>query len=732
MISVIFKLYFLFRKSAIRDFEKLPKKKPINSQDLEIIIKKDPMTAAIEIIDSDLESALNERNMNGERQQLLWKVIAHICHDDVANQTRNKILTIVADSKLLTDHLLHFLVNLRVLENLNQIVGFLKNVTNSLEKIVQCLPSKASNIRVANTLLSDLTESLGKEGQTCREVEESIKGLNRQLEELEKDKERIQQAKRIGRNPPPNDFREQTVLPTVHELQVGHEPYLRQSITRGVYADSDHYFDVQFRLLKEDFVRPLRNGISEYLTFKKANPNRSIRLQDIHIYTDVQFKKYVIDKTGLFHQVSFNKLDHVRWKTSKRLMYGSLLILSNDDFQTFLFATVAKREADQLQNGLLTISLVNQEDASMLQEGTFVMAESTVFFEAYRPVLAGLQVMPASSLPLSKYILGHCNAVSEPLYLHGGSLENENTAARDVKGVTIDISPLLKGEREDTAQTTFIPVLQYSTWSNLKDVELDTSQLEAIQTALTKEISLIQGPPGTGKTYVGLKLVETLLKNRRILSRDGGHIKPILLVCCTNHALDQFLEGILQFHSSGIVRVGSRSKSELLQTNNLNHLASMYDNDNYEEWRDLLDEMEKTENKFRDIEQGLSLIQKYIVRDSVLESFLSEEHIQSFENSSSKSEFTSKTTEWLLSERQNDPDWIALESTPANQEQRPEHVDGNHGRDLNEMATSDLSKEFEDERSIIESGRMIDDDFDHGPSDSPNKTNRPDGNMTDQ
>lgn len=36
--------------------------------------------------------------------------------------------------------------------------------------------------------------------------------------------------------------------------------------------------------------------------------------------------------------------------------------------------------------------------------------------------------------------------------------------------------------------------------------------MSAIEQALTKELAIIQGPPGTGKTYVGLKVIRTLLK----------------------------------------------------------------------------------------------------------------------------------------------------------------------------------------------------------------------------
>ena len=46
---------------------------------------------------------------------------------------------------------------------------------------------------------------------------------------------------------------------------------------------------------------------------------------------------------------------------------------------------------------------------------------------------------------------------------------------------------------------------------------------------------LIQGPPGTGKTYLGLKIVETLFKNRfKVMNKYcKSSLSPILIVCYT-------------------------------------------------------------------------------------------------------------------------------------------------------------------------------------------------------
>lgn len=102
-----------------------------------------------------------------------------------------------------------------------------------------------------------------------------------------------------------------------------------------------------------------------------------------------------------------------------------------------------------------------------------------------------------------------------------------------------------------------------------KDLGLDPSQTKAFYAALTQKVSVIQGPPGTGKTYLGLRIVETLLKNKSSWTDENA--VPILVICYTNHALDQFLEGILKF-TQKLVRIGSQSKCEALGSYSLNAL----------------------------------------------------------------------------------------------------------------------------------------------------------------
>jgi len=91
---------------------------------------------------------------------------------------------------------------------------------------------------------------------------------------------------------PPEDFRELTVYPTAIDLDYG-KPFLRPNISKGAYQNVEHYLDVQFRLLREDFIGPLREGIQFYkdtINYER-NYERRKKINNIRIYHDIEFEK---------------------------------------------------------------------------------------------------------------------------------------------------------------------------------------------------------------------------------------------------------------------------------------------------------------------------------------------------------------------------------------------------------------------------------------------------------
>ena len=382
-----------------------------------------------------------------------------------------------------------------------------------------------------------------------------------------------------------SEYRTLPLLPSWDEVCVNKAPVkLRPNIVDGAYEDWMHYYDVQFRLLREDFIAPLRRGICDFLDGMSGR-----KLRDVKVYNSVKIVKPEFTFSGIGYKVHFETLhlQRCKWEHSKRLMFGSLVCLSPDNFKNVvLFATVSDRKPEDLKRGLVSLQF---EVGANLQyifdsKSVFVMVESLAFFEASRHIMRSLQTAEVETMPFTRYIIkGDCTSVNAPKYL-------------DVTNNCYNLS-CLYGSKESSKQPLVFNILDCKKWQVAKSVELDQSQLDAIQQALTQEIAVIQGPPGTGKTYIGLKIVETLLRNRKVWDPDRQ--SPILVMCYTNHALDQFLQGILNIRlpeddddddelskllrkasiepqKSGvpkIVRVGGRSQNEVVNEFNVEKLV---------------------------------------------------------------------------------------------------------------------------------------------------------------
>ena len=364
---------------------------------------------------------------------------------------------------------------------------------------------------------------------------------------------------------PPENITELSILPKVDEMHVHpNEVFLRKNKIKGAYDGWEHYFDVQFRLLREDFVRPLRKGIAN---FSKFGPSQ--QPSEICVYEGARVLNPVCLFTGVCFQLRFDtsKFRHVVWDYSKRLIYGSLLCLSNDGFnQCFIFATVQESEPKLLKQGLLTVKFENGANAFQIDPNdTYMMVESTAYYEAYRHILKGLQELSTRHvMPMQKCIVDtNFSEIRAPAFLRirtrppyfrmADVLQKKDPGERVASPLPRDV----------------FDVTNDRLWPEAHHTHLDDSQLRALKMALSTEVSIIQGPPGTGKTYIGLKIIEAYLKNRDVW--DPQKEAPILVVCFTNHALDQFLEGIkeLSLDASGnkhpdIIRVGGRCKSEKL------------------------------------------------------------------------------------------------------------------------------------------------------------------------
>ncbi|KNC53025.1 uncharacterized protein AMSG_09316 [Thecamonas trahens ATCC 50062] len=222
------------------------------------------------------------------------------------------------------------------------------------------------------------------------------------------------------------------------------------------------------------------------------------------------------------------------------------------------------------------VGIAGMDDLIKYRRGTLtlIISAGDSFF-AYEHVLNSLQRLGRDSL----LTLDLRDVLTQSPRSRGPRLSIPNYIASLDR---IDLSWVLTDAEKETMGDAYLSYdphdpACFPSASLLAASSLDEAQVACIKLALTTRMSIIQGPPGTGKTYVGVRIVQLL---RAILDRSPDDVSgPILCVCFTNHALDQFLEALLAVGMTKIARVGARSKSEALQELSLHNLRLRHNND---------------------------------------------------------------------------------------------------------------------------------------------------------
>ena len=332
---------------------------------------------------------------------------------------------------------------------------------------------------------------------------------------------------------------------------------------------TESYLEANFNLLQEDFMAEIRGELAK-AKGEKFSPKTLPSFRDygkITVADDWTLNQGKIEYILKFDSEKFVQVD---WEVSKRLLVGSMVILLDENScSQVVFTTVSRR--DSLKLGQVTLAPWSPKDAHKLtvSKVDFIMLEPYVYFEAYRPVLSALQTI--KSVPLKSHIIDGSGTPSLPPYLESRT----NISIEALKGKKLKSKPLpssldlykqlMANERGQPPLKTVL-FEEFEGYSKVDRLNVSPAQLKAVQMALTQSVALIQGPPGTGKSYVGKIILQLLLENQF----DSN---PVLIICHTNHALDSFLESMLE-STSKVVRVGGRSSSEKLGSHNLQSIKA--------------------------------------------------------------------------------------------------------------------------------------------------------------
>lgn len=421
------------------------------------------------------------------------------------------------------------------------------------------------------------------------------------------------------------------ILPTAQEIASPRQEYLPLTdSTQNHLSGLAGLLDKQFRLLREDTVGQLRDAVREEAT-RLEHPNGKVSKthqgqQGVRkiIYHNVRFSRMSVDRRkGLQVVAEFDQPSQLNgksikqreewWKGSKLLQVDSLVcFVSSDGKIIFLCvcdpalpsrvrkdsnSNVNPRLCDipslfregKLASVLLSMGEYKAEDAVWIS--THISASENrqslvefpgVLLPSFKPTLQALQGM---SLKLS---LPFAEIVAPDLQDSAASVKPPAYATR--RGFSFNLEVLAD------VPLTLKPGQPFDFAKLDAGSTLDRAQQLAVVQALSTGLALIQGPPGTGKSYTGVAIIKTLLHNR-----EAADLGPIICVCYTNHALDQLLEHLVKDGISQIIRIGSRSKSDLLQNLTLHHVR--------EESKPTKTEKNEIWEHNRDIDQTLQQIE---------------------------------------------------------------------------------------------------------------------------
>ncbi|KAJ6153531.1 P-loop containing nucleoside triphosphate hydrolase protein [Penicillium chermesinum] len=352
------------------------------------------------------------------------------------------------------------------------------------------------------------------------------------------------------------DFRLMAVFPTTGEMCCTDKPFYRRADEIIELSGSQRiaaHVDNQFRLLREDMLSALRDDI-QIATGAKKGRRSALRLKGLslaHISCTSKNQKYLRPCTvGVTARSGLERLKDLSAENAKEYLRSNTQFVKHRAFGCFLrnteivaFATIERNIDDLLSTPPVVMLRVAGEEAvrkailflKLYDDVEFLVVDTATF--AYEPILRCLQTR--FEFPLTKELF---------LYERGDPVENSSLAPWNV------INKLHENCRPNI-QTIL---------GTAKPVALDRSQSESLLAGLTQRVSLIQGPPryedSKRNPFGSVMLISFIGALLAKILHDQTNDK-ILVMCYTNHALDQFLEDLLDIGigPSNIVRLGSKS-----------------------------------------------------------------------------------------------------------------------------------------------------------------------------
>lgn len=298
-----------------------PNVRKLGYKTLEGLLEKEASEVAITLsVSSGLRNLLAEDEMRSDLVQLICRVLrkAFLSRND--RKTVLHLASVVKDSPFFRNNLPRHVTGMMleyVPARRDQYPQHLSNIISLLSDVLNMFPqSSVQSVSMLLALLKPTVNQLRASGvdildstdEDLERVQDLVKHLQEKAREgtLRSDKYSLL-ADNEDAPPGEEDFRVMSVYPTFDEFHLDQKPFLRRNIMSQRYLNPRIYLDTHFRLLREDFVRPLREGVHKLLDDNLDEvPMKKRIFDDIRVYNDTRVLLPLCTSTGIAYKVQFD------------------------------------------------------------------------------------------------------------------------------------------------------------------------------------------------------------------------------------------------------------------------------------------------------------------------------------------------------------------------------------------------------------------------------------------
>ena len=391
----------------------------------------------------DLPSVINNTKFNSEMIYLMTEIMLKIAFVNSGPATII-LKQIIENTNFVERDIKNSLENIDIDDKKG--LYFLLNLIKFSDKLLDKFSNNYKRIRpgdlydIENMLLfivkenekneyKDLIINIIENINHFKERENQINIISRlkEKEEIRKEgKNDIKDSDKI-----PIDYKSAELILKSEDFYEKYNKAIAPHIKVGPYVSYERYINTNFYLEREDCYRSIRNAINILQSNGKSINNMNYnevkmitkKFSDIYYYINGEINYIEVNSYGVIITLDFLGVNSKRIKFTKRMITGSLIILTDDDYSDYLLTTVFynpyfdlkenggnKNDKNKLKIKIpkepyyrVQLSLININPHSFLfliqNRKNLQIFESKAYFESYIHIMKRLQQLNVKDLP---------------------------------------------------------------------------------------------------------------------------------------------------------------------------------------------------------------------------------------------------------------------------------------------------------------------------------------------